>query len=101
MQDTCLPDQVAMHQELSAAGRPVHVIISEVLCSAIYISDGYNFDECSSQHILDSPEPILRALCDALGIDFTPKMLSWSAGPKPIDGVWANHWYKSTHQSTG
>jgi hypothetical protein len=28
-------------------------------------------------------------------------MLSWPAGPKPEDGVWAEHWYASTHRSTG
>ena len=28
-------------------------------------------------------------------------MLSWPAGPKPEDGVWAGHWYASTHRSTG
>ena len=28
-------------------------------------------------------------------------MLSWPAGPKPEDGVWAEHWYASAHRSTG
>lgn len=28
-------------------------------------------------------------------------MLSWEAGPRPEDGVWAPHWYESVHRSTG
>ncbi|GIL57356.1 hypothetical protein Vafri_12609 [Volvox africanus] len=28
-------------------------------------------------------------------------MLSWPAGPKPYDGLWADWWYKNTHKSTG
>eukprot|EP00656_Telonema_subtile_P014817 TRINITY_DN17666_c0_g1_i1.p1 TRINITY_DN17666_c0_g1~~TRINITY_DN17666_c0_g1_i1.p1 ORF type:complete len:259 (-),score=49.88 TRINITY_DN17666_c0_g1_i1:86-862(-) len=80
--DTCLPEQAALVAELTAAGRDVSVIVSE--------------------DILAQPEPMLRALCATVGVEFTPAMLSWPAGPKPeIDGVWADHWYKSTHRSTG
>ena len=50
---------------------------------------------------LDAPEAMLRLLCDRLGLDFDPAMLSWPAGPKSVDGVWAAHWYASTHRSTG
>jgi hypothetical protein len=28
-------------------------------------------------------------------------MLSWQAGPKPFDGVWAPHWYNAVWKSTG
>jgi hypothetical protein len=27
--------------------------------------------------------------------------ISWPAGPKPEDGVWAKHWYRNVHASTG
>jgi len=47
------------------------------------------------------PEQALRALCAALEIPFTPRMLSWSAGQKSYDGVWAPHWYGAVHRSTG
>lgn len=30
-----------------------------------------------------------------------PQMLSWPAGPKQYDGVWAPWWYGQTHRSTG
>ena len=28
-------------------------------------------------------------------------MLSWEPGPKPFDGVWAEHWYGTVHESDG
>jgi len=49
---------------------------------------------------LENPELMLRKLCAALNIDFTPAMLSWPAGPHPADGVWAKHWYDVVWKST-
>ncbi|CAN1232826.1 Branched-chain-amino-acid aminotransferase-like protein 2 [Linum perenne] len=46
------------------------------------------------------PETTLRGLCEDLSIPFQKSMLSWEAGPKPFDGVWAPWWYKSVHEST-
>lgn len=54
-----------------------------------------------SKRLLDSPESVLRSLCRKVGIDFSLSMLSWEAGPKKDDGVWAPHWYQNAHQSTG
>jgi Sulfotransferase domain len=51
--------------------------------------------------ILRQPEPALRALCAALGVPFDPAMLSWPAGPRDTDGVWARHWYDGVWRSTG
>ena len=50
--------------------------------------------------LLDPPE-VLRRVCSRLGIPFDKAMLSWPAGPKPEDGVWAKHWYHNVHASTG
>ncbi|MCW2868019.1 MAG: family hydrolase [Marmoricola sp.] len=50
---------------------------------------------------LRAPEAHLRWLCDWLGIDFTERMLSWPAGPRDSDGVWAPHWYAAVEASTG
>jgi len=47
------------------------------------------------------PEPTLKALCAALGIPFDAAMLSWPAGPRRTDGVWARYWYASVWASTG
>jgi len=51
--------------------------------------------------ITSDPERTLSALCAALGIPFDRAMLSWEAGPRPEDGVWAAHWYGSVVASTG
>ncbi len=50
---------------------------------------------------LRDPEAHLRALCAALGIDFSESMLRWPAGPRDSDGVWAPHWYAAVWRSTG
>lgn len=47
------------------------------------------------------PETMLGKLCDALGIDRDPAMLSWPAGGHRSDGIWAAHWYGAVHRSTG
>lgn len=51
--------------------------------------------------VLSNPEGVLRELCERLGLEFSDAMLSWPAGPKPEDGVWAKHWYSSVQTSTG
>ncbi|GAB4259310.1 MAG: branched chain amino acid aminotransferase [Pararhodobacter sp.] len=54
-----------------------------------------------SADIRTAPASVLRQLCAALGIPWTERMLSWPAGPKPYDGVWAPVWYQAVHASTG
>jgi hypothetical protein len=54
-----------------------------------------------SRDLLEDPEGMLRALCQALGIGFSTAMLRWPAGPRDTDGVWAPHWYESVWASTG
>jgi hypothetical protein len=51
--------------------------------------------------LLRDPVGILTRLCGALGVAMDPAMLSWPAGPRPTDGVWADHWYASVRASTG
>ncbi len=79
--DTGLPQQVRLLRLLDAAGRPPVVL--------------------DARAVLTDPEGQLRACCAALDLPFEPEMLSWPAGPKPEDGVWAPHWYASVHRSTG
>lgn len=51
--------------------------------------------------LLDDPRATLAEVCRRIGLDFDEAMLSWPAGPKPEDGVWAEHWYANVHRSTG
>ena len=50
---------------------------------------------------LRAPEAHLQALCQWLGVDFSSRMLSWPAGPRASDGIWAPHWYDAVWKSTG
>jgi hypothetical protein len=50
---------------------------------------------------LKAPEAQLRALCELLGIEFTPRMLHWPPGPRASDGIWAPYWYAQVYRSTG
>lgn len=54
-----------------------------------------------AEDFLQTPEAFLRAVCDALGIAFTPRMLHWPAGRRDSDGIWAPYWYDAVWASTG
>ena len=54
-----------------------------------------------SRDVVENPRAILGRLCAELGIPFSEKMLSWPAGPRDTDGVWARHWYQNVWSSTG
>ena len=54
-----------------------------------------------AEELLRDPPGVLSETCERLNIPFEPAMLSWPAGPKPEDGVWAEHWYHNVHASTG
>ena len=51
--------------------------------------------------VLRDPAGTLSKLCAALGIPWTTSMLSWPAGPRATDGVWAPAWYDAVERSTG
>jgi sulfotransferase family protein len=65
------------------------------------IFDRFGGPVIDSRDLLERPEAMLRALCAALDVPFTTAMLSWPAGPRDTDGVWAPHWYDSVWRSTG
>jgi hypothetical protein len=81
MSDTGFDVQVSIVERLAAAGRDPIVV--------------------ESRRLLTDPAAVLAGLCDRLGLQFDEAMLTWPAGPKPEDGVWAPHWYASVHDTTG
>jgi hypothetical protein len=85
--DTCEPDDIGILQQI----RLLDVLTTGAEVPPII--DAADF--------LRDPESYLRWLCDWLGIDFTARMLSWTAGPRDSDGVWAPHWYDAVWASTG
>ena len=79
--DTGLQRQWELYCELADAGSPAAIL--------------------DSRELLLDPGSVLRALCAHLDLEFDEGMLSWDAGPRKEDGVWAPHWYHAVHQSTG
>ncbi|MCC7271078.1 MAG: HAD family hydrolase [Alphaproteobacteria bacterium] len=51
--------------------------------------------------VLADPRAVLTALCRRLDLPFDEGMLSWPAGRRDSDGVWAPHWYEAVWRSTG
>ena len=51
--------------------------------------------------VLADPEGVLSRLCARLDIPWTRQMLSWAAGRRDTDGVWAPAWYDAVEKSTG
>lgn len=54
-----------------------------------------------SDELIKAPRKYLQFLCEALALPFSTQMLTWQKGGIPEDGVWAPHWYKNVHNSTG
>lgn len=79
--DTGFPELVEILDTLVAAGEEPVVVDTKLL--------------------LIDPRSVLSEVCERLGLAFDEAMLSWPAGPKPEDGVWAPHWYDGVHRSTG
>ena len=54
-----------------------------------------------ARDVLTAPAAMLQSLCERLDVPFSPRMLSWPAGPRDTDGVWARWWYDAVVRSTG
>jgi hypothetical protein len=81
---------------LEGTGLPMQVELLEDI-----LAQGSEPIVVESRSVLEKPRGMLMALCERIGIPFEEAMLSWPAGPKPEDGVWAPHWYHRVHESTG
>ena len=53
-----------------------------------------------ARDVLEDPKRSLTLLCDAAGIEFSEAMLSWPAGRRETDGIWAKYWYAEVEKST-
>lgn len=79
--DTGLPQQVEIFNQLRERSAGVPPVID-------------------SKDVLEDPRRILGLLCRALDVEFDDAMLSWSAGRRTTDGIWARHWYHAVEAST-
>ena len=80
--ETCLPQQVRLFEHVAATTGHVPPVVD-------------------ARDVLTAPRPMLEAVCAALDVPFDPAMLSWEAGRRPTDGVWAPYWYDAVERSTG
>lgn len=79
--DTALADQDELYRRLRRLGQEPPVL--------------------DAKELLLDPPGVLAELCRRLGLEPSEAMLSWPAGPRPEDGVWAKHWYHNVHRSSG
>jgi len=54
-----------------------------------------------ARDVLVQPRRLLETLCESVEIPFSERMLSWPAGRRDTDGVWAKYWYEAVEKSTG
>lgn len=81
VEDIGVLQQRQLYEELAASGSPPLVI--------------------ESADFLQDPQLYQQALCERLGVEFSPAMLSWPEGIRASDGVWGRYWYESVRRSTG
>ncbi|MCP4457738.1 MAG: sulfotransferase family protein [Cytophagales bacterium] len=82
MRDIGVKQQTILFKQLKQSGKHLPLVVD-------------------SAQLIKNPKALLTKLCNTLGLDFTPKMLSWEEGGIVEDGVWAKHWYANVHNSTG
>lgn len=75
--------------------------IGLVQATQLYEQLGPQTPVIDAADFLQNPQGYLRWLCDRFGLPFTERMLSWPAGPRDSDGVWAPYWYDAVLASTG
>jgi len=81
IEDTGLPQQVEIFHYVSAhIGRTPPIL--------------------DAKDVLTRPREMLQLFCQKIGVPFRDEMLSWPAGPRATDGVWARHWYHAVERST-
>jgi len=84
------------HPTLQDVGYAAHIKLLQYLRSnhlPVIVLDG--------KSVLLNPQKVLSELCEKINIPFENAMLSWEAGARPEDGIWAKHWYHNVHLSTG
>lgn len=79
--DLCYKNQLEILEFLKSKSLPFYVV--------------------DSDDIKKAPRQELELLCSYLKLPFTERMLSWEAGARDEDGVWAKYWYHNVHKSTG
>lgn len=88
--------KVLPHPTVADTGLPQQVEIFEWVRQ----SGGATPPVVDARDVLDDPRTMLTLLCEALGVPFLEAMLSWPAGRRASDGVWAKYWYANVEKTT-
>lgn len=89
-------DKVIQNPKIDDVGYKAHVGLLDY-----FEQNSMKYVVLDATLLLKNPEGVLRKLCEATGILFDHKMLSWPSGPRAEDGIWAKHWYANVHKSSG
>ncbi len=81
---------------LADTGLPQQIEIIELVRERT----GYTPPIVDARDVLENPKRMLGLLCDALNVPFDDRMLSWPAGRRSTDGVWAKYWYDAVEKTT-
>ena len=81
LEDTGLPQQVEIFENIRGRDGQVPPVID-------------------ARDVLENPAGLLGRLCAVLDLPFHETMLSWPAGRRGTDGVWARYWYDGVERST-
>ena len=54
-----------------------------------------------STDLIKNPNKVLQILCTKLGLYYSEKMLTWQAGMRETDPLWAKSWYTTIINSSG
>ncbi|MGB8326171.1 MAG: hypothetical protein WCE48_01190 [Steroidobacteraceae bacterium] len=90
-------DQKLEHIDLPDTGLPQQLEVFE----HVLRTTGATPPVVDAQDLLRNPRAVLGRLCDAVGVEFSEQMLSWPAGRRDTDGIWARYWYDQVERSTG
>lgn len=80
--ETGLPQQVELFEHVKRTTGSVPVVID-------------------TKDVLLFPGKMIRRLCEAVDVEYSPRMLRWEPSRRETDGIWAKHWYANVETSTG
>lgn len=83
--------------DLAETGLPQQVRLFDHVTT----TTGHTPPVIDARDVLTDPRAALQAVCTALDVPFDEAMLSWEAGRRDTDGIWAPHWYAAVERSTG
>ena len=88
--------KVIKNPEMRDVGYQAHVELA-----SYFENNSIPFIILDSKEVLLDPEKALKKICSKANIPFYSDMLHWIPGKRSEDGIWAKHWYKNIHKSSG